>query len=209
MIDEVIGCWPGSTFGRGHGASGCGKSSLSARRRSAWLALDHAAAGVPWRTAIGAPAGGPPCATSRPSSAGRWARPRAGRRRSGATAWPTACALGRVGLCRTPGRSAPADASLCLLRRSVRGAIPLGAGHNREEARLVAELLRLGLPTGAVPRGSLFVILTMRSDYLGACCRLRRLRRKGQPLPVPPAAHGRFRACCVRSTSQRHYSVEL
>ena len=106
----------------------------------------------------------PACATSRPSSPRRSARRRTPTG-DPAAAWHDRLALGRVALPDIQAALDAAGASLCLLDRPVRGAVPLGRD-NREEAQLVTELLRL-IAEGAVPR--LFVILTMRSDYLGAC----------------------------------------
>ena len=96
-----------------------------------------------------------------PSSSARRRVPRAIRPLPGTIAWPSGASC-------LPDIQAALDAagaSLCLLVDQFEELFRW-ARDNREEAQLVTELLRL-IAEGAVPR--LFVILTMRSDYLGAC----------------------------------------
>ena len=163
MIDEVIRLLAGQHLVVVHGASGCGKSSLVRAGVLPWLALDHAASGVPWRTAIARPAGGPlrNIAAELAEALG----PPPGAAGDPAAAWHDRLALGRVALPDIQAALDAAGASLCLLVDQFEELFRW-ARENREEAQLVTELLRL-IADGAVPR--LFVILTMRSDYLGAC----------------------------------------
>ena len=165
MIDEVIRPLAGQHLVVVHGASGCGKSSLVRAGVLPWLALDHARPACRGgRRSRAQPAAR--CATSRPSSAGRWARPRAARA-IGATAWHDRLALGNVGPAghRRP-RSTPPARSLCLLvdqfEELFRWARDRSRGGPARCRDPEADCRRR-----APPR--LFVILTMRSDYLGAC----------------------------------------
>ena len=163
MIDEVIRLLAGQHLVVVHGASGCGKSSLVRAGVLPWLALDHAASSVPWRTAIARPAGGP--LRNIAAELAKALGPPPGGTGDPAAAWHDRLALGRVALPDIQAALETAGATLCLLVDQFEELFRW-ARENREEAQLVTELLRL-IAEGAVPR--LFVILTMRSDYLGAC----------------------------------------
>ena len=163
MIDEVIRLLAGQHLVVVHGASGCGKSSLVRAGVLPWLALDHAASEVPWRTAIARPAGGPlrNIAAQLATALG----PPPGATGDPGAAWHDRLALGSVALPDLQAALETGGASLCLLIDQFEELFRW-ARDDREEAQLVTELLRL-IADDAVSR--LFVILTMRSDYLGAC----------------------------------------
>ena len=195
MIDEVIRLLAGQHLVVVHGASGCGKSSLVRAGVLPWLALDHAASGVPWRTAIARPAGGPlrNIAAELATALG----PPPGATGDPGAAWHDRLALGSVALPDIQAALETAGASLCLLIDQFEELFRW-ARDNREEAQLVTELLRL-IADGAVPR--LFVILTMRSDYLGACAGLRALPRRSTAASTCCRAWTISRSC-ARSTSR-------
>ena len=163
MIDEVIRLLASQHLVVVHGASGWGKSSLVRAGVLPWLALDHAASGVPWRTAITRPAGGP--LGNFAAELARTLGPPPSTMGNAAEAWHDRLALGRVALPDIQTTLDTTGASLCLLVDQFEELFRWAQG-DREEAQLITELLQL-IAEGAVPR--LFVILTMRSDYLGAC----------------------------------------
>ena len=108
-----------------------------------------------------------------------------------AAAWHDRLALGAVALADIQAALEGVTALALPAHRPVRGAVPLGEGQPRGGAarhRAPAPHRR------AVPCPRLFVILTMRSDYLGACAGFEGFAETVNQLPVPPAAHGRFRA---------------
>jgi hypothetical protein len=163
MIDDVIRLLAGQHLVVVHGASGCGKSSLVRAGVLPWLSLDHAASGVPWRTGIARPAGGP--LRNMAAELARTLGPPPDATGDPAAAWHDRLALGAVALPDIQAALTRAGASLCLLIDQFEELF-CWARDNPEEAHLVTELLRL-IANAPVPR--LFVILTMRSDYLGAC----------------------------------------
>ena len=169
MCDEVIARLAAQHLVVVHGASGSGKSSLVRAGVLPWLDLDHARSGKGWAAALMRPSGGPLRNLAR-ELAGQLGPP-PGAEADAATAWhdrlpsaapssPTSSRLLR------PGRRQPLRPD-----RPVRGAVPLrpraqprGGGAARRPP------LRPRRPDER-PAPHLFVILTMRSDYLGACAR--------------------------------------
>ena len=133
------------------------------------------------------------CATSRARSPGSSA-PRPARRGGPATAWHDRLALGRSVLADIEqALAAQGGASLCVLIDQFEELFRYAREHSREEAALARRPpLRPRRPRAA-PRPA----PVRHPDHALRLPRrlrpLRGLRRGGQPLPVPPAAHGRLR----------------
>jgi hypothetical protein len=167
MIDEVTASLAESHLVVVHGSSGCGKSSLVRAGVLPWLGLDHARSGKSWITTTMRPSGGPlknlaKCLAEQLTS------PVAGCSDNDyVTGWHDLLALGSDALAAVEEVLADQrKASLCLLIDQFEELFRWAHEESREEAQLVVDLL------GSVMEGHaphLFVILTMRSDFLGQC----------------------------------------
>jgi hypothetical protein len=167
MIDEVTASLAESHLVVVHGSSGCGKSSLVRAGVLPWLGLDHARSGKSWITTTMRPSGGPlknlaKCLAKQLTS------PVTGCSDSDyITGWHDLLALGSDALDEVEGVLAKRrGASLCLLIDQFEELFRWAHEQSREEAQLLVDLL------GSVMGGRsphLFVILTMRSDFLGQC----------------------------------------
>jgi hypothetical protein len=171
MTDEVIARLAAQHFVVVHGASGCGKSSLVRAGVLAWLQLDYARSGKPWKTAVARPSGGPLRNIARALARELGSLPGASFSDDTASAWHDRLALGRPVLDDIGEALRASDgASLCLLIDQFEELFRYAREHSREEAQLLIEILEAVADPKVVP-GGLFLILTMRSEYLGDCAR--------------------------------------
>jgi hypothetical protein len=174
MIDEVIQRLAKQHLVIVHGVSGCGKSSLVRAGVFPWLGLDHARSDKAWTTAIARPSGGP-----LRNIAGALAKklgfpPSSGGAPADATAaWFDRLALGSTALGEINRVLELQGTSLCLLIDQFEELFRYAKEMGREEAQLLIEILEaVGSPNCPAPR--LFVIVTIRSDYIGECARFDR-----------------------------------
>ena len=171
MTDEVIARLAAQHLVVVHGASGCGKSSLVRAGVLPWLQLDYARSGKPWKTAVARPSGGPlrNIARALAQELGPLPGPRSSA--DAASTWHDRLALGSPVLDDIgEALRAQDSASLCLLIDQFEELFRYAREQSREEAQLLVEILEAVADPEVVPRG-LFLILTMRSDYLGDCDR--------------------------------------
>jgi hypothetical protein len=169
MIDTVIDGLARNNLVVVHGASGSGKSSLV---RAGVLPLLDIQQGRRrrWLTAIQRPAGGPlrnlasalADLLDPPSDPIQAIDP--------ASAWHRRLALGRTVLDDIEASLNAREASLCVLIDQFEELFRYAREKSRQEAELLTELLCV-LTGKDNPAPHLFVILTMRSDYLGECAR--------------------------------------
>jgi Novel STAND NTPase 1 len=173
MIDEVIARLAEHHLVIIHGASACGKSSLVRAGILPWLDLDHARSGRAWATAIVRPSGGPLRNIAR--ALAETLGPPLGADNSPAqavTAWHDRLALGSSAIAEIGLVLEAQGASLCLLIDQFEELFRYAKETSREEAQVLMEILEaLADRARAEPR--LFIILTMRSDYLGECARFK------------------------------------
>jgi tetratricopeptide (TPR) repeat protein len=173
MIDEVIARLAEQHLVIIHGASGCGKSSLVRAGILPWLDLDHARSGRAWATAIVRPSGGPLRNIAR--ALAETLGPPLGSDNSSAeavTEWHDRLALGSSAIAEIGQVLEAQGASLCLLIDQFEELFRYAKETSREEAQVLIEILEaLADRARAEPR--LFIILTMRSDYLGECARFK------------------------------------
>ena len=171
MTDEVIARLAKQHFVVVHGASGSGKSSLVRAGVLPWLGLDHARSGKPWKTAVTRPSGGPLRNIARELALQLGPPPGIGSSADAAAEWHDRLALGSAVLADIDRALAAQDhASLCLLIDQFEELFRYAREQSLEEARLLVEILNAVAEPARAPRG-FFVILTMRSDYLGECAR--------------------------------------
>jgi hypothetical protein len=169
MIDAVIDGLARKNLVVVHGASGSGKSSLvragvlplleiQQGRRRGWLKAIRRPAGAPLRNLASAFAEclGPPLGLREKSDA--------------IASWHTLLALGPSVLSAVEAGLKEKAASFCLLIDQFEELFRYAREESREEAELVISLL-CALAGENNPAPHLFVILTMRSDYLGECAR--------------------------------------
>jgi hypothetical protein len=171
MIDEVIVRLAKQHLVLVHGASGCGKSSLVRAGVLPWLGLDFARSDKAWVTAIARPSGGPlrniAAALAKklgcpPSSDGSPV--------DATAAWHDRLALGSAALAEINRALESQDTSLCLLIDQFEELFRYAKETGREEAQLLIEILEAASnPNCPSPR--VFIVLTMRSDYIGECAR--------------------------------------
>jgi len=170
MTHEVIGRLAEQHLVVVHGSSGCGKSSLVRAGVLPQLALAHAASGKGWRTAVMRPSGGPLRNLARCLGEEVGSPPDASAGDDPATAWHDRLALGPAVLA-TVDAALPSDTSLCLLVDQFEELFRWARERSVEEAKLLVELLCAVAREPHPPAPNFFVILTMRSDYLGECAR--------------------------------------
>src|SRR5262249_39641182 len=169
MIDTVIDRLASPNLVVVHGSSGSGKSSLvragvlplleiQQGRRRQWLTAIRRPAGGPLRNLASALADllGPPAVLNGATDA--------------AAAWHARLALGRTVLDEIEVVLSTRGSSLCLLIDQFEELFRYGREKSREEAELLTELL-CSVARDDNPAPHLFIILTMRSDYLGECAR--------------------------------------
>jgi hypothetical protein len=148
-----------------HGDSGCGKSSLVRAGVLPRLEQENARGGIRWRT----------CATT-PGESPLWNLAEELAALTGGPAHEQkAVEIRRV---LNFGRSAPAALSellrqdptdhVCILIDQFEELFAHAARHGSDEARLVTEFL---IALQAEPPEGLYAVLTMRSEFLGACAR--------------------------------------
>ncbi len=174
MIDTVIDSLARNNLVVVHGASGTGKSSLvragvlplldiQTGRRRRWLKAVLRPAGGPLRNLASAladrldPPPGPDqeITTDLTDSAGAWHR---------------RLAFGRTVLSDIEASLRAREASLCVLIDQFEELFRHAKEKSHQEAELLIQLLCV-LSSKENPAPHLFIILTMRSDYLGECAR--------------------------------------
>jgi hypothetical protein len=169
MIDTVIDGLARKNLVVVHGASGSGKSSLV---RAGVLPLLEIQQGRRrhWLTAIQRPAGGPLRNLASALAGHLGAPPGSSQAIDSVASWHTRLALGPTVLDDIEASLSAKGASLCLLVDQFEELFRYAKEKSREEAELLTELL-CSLAGEKNPSPHLFVILTMRSDYLGECAR--------------------------------------
>ncbi len=169
MIDEVVARLANQHLVIVHGASGCGKSSFVRAGVLPSLGLDYARSGTAWATAITRPSGGPLrnlarifAETLEPASHVR------GSLAEAIEDWHDRLALGTSVVGEISRVLDARETTLCLLIDQFEELFRYARETSREEAQLVIEILKA--ITNNFP-SRLFVMLTMRSDYIGECAR--------------------------------------
>jgi AAA domain len=163
MIDEVISRLLNRQIAVVHGSSGCGKSSLIRAGVLPWLQMEHARASVVWKTASMRPAGGPLRNLAQVLAESLGSLPGAASGQA-ADAWHDRLTLGEWG--SAIERQLPGSQRLCLLIDQFEELFRYAREGGREEAQLFVELL---CDAAESPLPGLFIVLTMRSDYIGQC----------------------------------------
>lgn len=165
IVDEVVGRLLQHHVVSVHGSSGSGKSSLIRAGVLPRLEQEHASSGMTWRTCAMTPGNDP---------LGNLARALGELARSGSSL-DSGLALRRLlnrgrsaGVPVTDWLDGGSDNLTCILVDQFEELFQF-AKTNEDQATLFADFL-IGV-ADARPQG-LFVILTMRSDYLGACTRV-------------------------------------
>jgi NACHT domain len=167
MIDTVIDGLARKNLVVIHGASGSGKSSLVRAGVLPWLEIQQGRRRG-WLTAIRRPAGSP-LRNLASALAECLGFPRNASEENDAIAsWYTRLALGQSVLSDVEAVLKEKAASLRLLIDQFEELFRYTRENSREEAALVTSLL-CALAGERNPAPHLFVILTMRSDYLGEC----------------------------------------
>jgi len=167
MIDEVIGRLAEHHLVVVHGASGCGKSSLVRAGVLPWLDLDHARSAIGWKKALMRPSGGPLHNLAKALADQLGPPPGTTLPTDMLAAWHDHLASGSHVLdCIEQALQADGGASFCLLVDQFEELFRYERERSREETKLFVELMGT-IAEGHAPH--LFVILTMRSDYLGQC----------------------------------------
>jgi WD40 repeat protein len=168
MIDTIIDSLARNNLIVVHGASGSGKSSIVRAGVLPWLELQQSRRGG-WRTKTLRPAGGPLRNLAAALAEALGPAPGA----SGvdaAASWHTRLALGSAVLDDIEARLDGMRGGLCLLIDQFEELFRYARETSLEEAKLLTELLCV-LTSKRRPAPHLFVVLTMRSDYLGECAR--------------------------------------
>ena len=169
MIDAVIDALARKNLVVVHGASGSGKSSVVRAGVLPWLDIQQGRRRR-WLTAIRRPAGGPLRNLASALAELLGAAPGSSQTINPAASWHTCLALGHTVLDDIEGLLSSKGTSLCLLIDQFEELFRYAKEKSREEAALLTQLL-CSLASEQNPAPHLFVILTMRSDYLGECAR--------------------------------------
>jgi len=169
MIEKVIDGLATKNLVVVHGASGSGKSSLVRAGVLPWLAIQQRGR-CDWLTGICRPAGGP--LRNLASVLGELLGPPSSsdRRADAMSSWHLHLALGPTVLREIEAALSGRGASLCLLIDQFEELFRYAKQTSHEEAELLTQLL-CSLAGEGNPAPHLFVIVTMRSDYLGECAR--------------------------------------
>jgi WD40 repeat protein len=169
MIDTVIDALARKNLVVVHGASGSGKSSFVRAGVLPWLAIQQSRRRH-WLTEIRRPAGGPLRNLASALADLFGAAPGSSQPTDPLTSWHTRLALGRTVLDDIEALLSSKGSSLCLLIDQFEELFRYAKEKSREEAELLTQLL-CSLASEENPAPHLFIILTMRSDYLGECAR--------------------------------------
>jgi uncharacterized protein YjbI with pentapeptide repeats len=169
MVDAVIDGLSENNLVVVHGASGSGKSSLVRAGVLPWLAIQQSGRRK-WLTGIRRPAGGPLRNIAAVLAALLGAPPGFDDATDAARFWHMRLALGPAVLSDIEAALSDQGASLCLLIDQFEELFRFAKEKSREEAELLTQLLR-SLARQENPAPHLFIILTMRSDYVGECAR--------------------------------------
>src|SRR5262245_54209140 len=169
MIDAVIDALARKNLVVVHGASGSGKSSVVRAGVLPWLDIQQGRRRR-WLTGIRRPAGGPLRNLASALAERLGAAPGSSQTIDPAASWHTCLALGHTVLDDIEGLLSSKGTSLCLLIDQFEELFRYAKEKSREEAALLTQLL-CSLASERNPAPHLFVILTMRSDYLGECAR--------------------------------------
>jgi len=169
IIDKLIDALASNNLVVVHGASGSGKSSLIRAGVLPWLAIQQGG-DRKWLTANFKPAGGPLrnfaalLADFLGAPAGFGGAPDA------TGFWHLRLALGTAALSDIEAALRELGASLCVLVDQFEDLFRYAREVSHEEAKILAQLLCF-LASKENPAPHFFVIVTMRSDYLGECAR--------------------------------------
>ena len=169
MIDTVIDALARKNLVVVHGASGSGKSSFVRAGVLPWLEIQQSRRRH-WLTKIRRPAGGPLRNLASALANLFGAAPGSSQAIDPLTSWHTRLALGHTVLDDIEALLSSKGSSLCLLIDQFEELFRYARETSREEAELLIQLL-CSLASEQNPAPHLFVILTMRSDYLGECAR--------------------------------------
>ena len=169
MIDTVIDALARKNLVVVHGASGSGKSSFVRAGVLPWLEIQQSRRRH-WLTKIRRPAGGPLRNLASALANLFGAAPGSSPATDPLTSWHTRLALGHTVLDDIEALLSSKGSSLCLLIDQFEELFRYARETSREEAELLIQLL-CSLASEQNPAPHLFVILTMRSDYLGECAR--------------------------------------
>ena len=169
MIDTIIDSLAHNNLVVVHGASGSGKSSIVRAGVLPWLELQQSRGGT-WLTKILRPAGGPLRNLAAALAGALGPAPGARGAIDPVVSWQTRLALGSSVLDDIEARLNSMQGALCLLIDQFEELFRYAKETSREEAKLLTELLCI-LASTPKPAPHLFVVLTMRSDYLGECAR--------------------------------------
>src|SRR5262245_57357452 len=169
MIDAVIDALARKNLVVVHGASGSGKSSVVRAGVLPWLDIQQGRRRR-WLTGIRRPAGGPLRNLASALAERLGAAPGSSQTIDPAASWHTCLALGHTVLDDIEGLLSSKGTSLCLLIDQFEELFRYAKEKSREEAALLTQLL-CSLASERNPAPHLFIILTMRSDYLGECAR--------------------------------------
>nr|WP_295832732.1 hypothetical protein [uncultured Azospirillum sp.] len=175
MTDDVIDRLSKHHLIAVHGASGCGKSSLIRAGVFPSLSIEHARNGRRWRKAIIRPSGGPLRNLAMALAKVLACPPpkmEATENLNLISAWHDRLAFGRsvlddieAALEQTGG------GSLCILVDQFEELFRWAKDVSREKAQLFIEILQGAAAPDGTAAQNVFLILTLRSDYLGECAR--------------------------------------
>jgi hypothetical protein len=165
MIDEVITRLLRRQMLVVHGTSGCGKSSLIRAGVLPWLRLENARGNVAWETASMRPADRPLRNLAR-ALAECLGPPPQSTPEQAIDEWHDELALGGARGAIEKQLAVGRAPQLCLLVDQFEEVFRFAREGGREEAQLFVELL---CNLAQCPISGLFIVLTMRSDYIGLC----------------------------------------
>jgi hypothetical protein len=204
MIDAVIDALARKNLVVVHGASGSGKSSVVRAGVLPWLDIQQGRRRR-WLTAIRRPAGGPLRNLASALAERLGAAPGSSQTSDPAASWHTCLALGHTVLDDIEGLLSSKGTSLCLLIDQFEELFRYAKEKSREEAALLTQLL-CSLARERNPAPHLFVILTMRSDYLGECARFEASPRRST-LANTSSRGWTTSGSCAPSTSRPSFTV--